>query len=303
MAIASASPGHGRRDRRPRHRPHDREPAPNANLQIVGRVNDLAYGNVDSRLERTLTTLQEGSLRGYKADLNGAPAAVALALHHGEDCGVSFVATVPQARRHGLATQVMRSALADARRQRPHHDHAPGHRARRTALPPARAQASRPDGAVGKKTLSSTLCRARWPASWTENSARRSDPPPMWARRDLKSRILTYARRAFSLLLVLIATCAGGYLAIIGYDQTRELLGRRDPDVGLPRPPRRARPLRPARRLGRALRGHQGADPHPGRPPDRQPPGRDERRGGSSRSTSSRSATRRATRSSATSSA
>ena len=84
--------------------------------RTVGRVNDLAYGNVDSRLERTLTTLQEGSLRGYKADLNGAPAAVALALHHGEDCGVSFVATVPQARRHGLATQVMRSALADARR-------------------------------------------------------------------------------------------------------------------------------------------------------------------------------------------
>ena len=90
-------------------------PRPNANLQVVGRVNDLAYGNVDSRLERTLTTLQEGTLRGYKADLNGAPAAVALALHHGEDCGVSFVATVPQARRHGLATQVMRSALADAR--------------------------------------------------------------------------------------------------------------------------------------------------------------------------------------------
>jgi ribosomal protein S18 acetylase RimI-like enzyme len=87
---------------------------PNAGLRIVGRVNDLAYGNVDSRLERTLTTLQEGVLRGYKADLNGAPGAVALALHHGEDCGISFVATVPQARRHGLATQVMRSALADA---------------------------------------------------------------------------------------------------------------------------------------------------------------------------------------------
>jgi GNAT superfamily N-acetyltransferase len=89
---------------------------PNAGLGTVGRVNDLAYGNVDSRLERTLTTLEEGSLRGYRADLNGAPGAVALALHHGEDCGVSFVATVPQARRHGLATQVMRSALADAHR-------------------------------------------------------------------------------------------------------------------------------------------------------------------------------------------
>ena len=48
-------------------------------------------------------------------------------------------------------------------------------------------------------------------------------PPPMWARRDLKSRLLTYARRAFSVFLVLIATLAGGYLAIVGYDQTREL--------------------------------------------------------------------------------
>jgi ribosomal protein S18 acetylase RimI-like enzyme len=57
-----------------------------------------------------------GPLRGYRANLNGAPAAVALALHHGRDCGVSFVATVPQARRRGLATEVMRSVLADALR-------------------------------------------------------------------------------------------------------------------------------------------------------------------------------------------
>ena len=91
-------------------------PSPNADLRVVGHVNDLAYGNVDSRLERTLSTLEEGTLRGYKADLNGAPAAVALALHHGGDCGVSFVATIPKARRQGLATQVMRSALADAQR-------------------------------------------------------------------------------------------------------------------------------------------------------------------------------------------
>ena len=115
MGIASASPGMGAAIEDLDIDLTTANPRPNANLQTVGRVNDLAYGNVDSRLERTLTTLQEGSLRGYKAELNGAPAAVALALHHGEDCGVSFVATVPQARRHGLATQVMRSALADAR--------------------------------------------------------------------------------------------------------------------------------------------------------------------------------------------
>jgi ribosomal protein S18 acetylase RimI-like enzyme len=113
LAVASASPGMGAEIAALGARPAD--PAPNADLHTVGRVNDLAYGNVDARLERTLTTLEEGLLRGYRADLNGAPAAVALALHHGSDCGVSFVATVPQARRRGLATQVMHSVLADAR--------------------------------------------------------------------------------------------------------------------------------------------------------------------------------------------
>jgi GNAT superfamily N-acetyltransferase len=86
-----------------------------ADLATVGRVNDVAYGNFDARLERTLTPLPNGVLKGYRADLNGSPAAVALALHHGEDAGISFVATVPNARRKGLATNVMRQALNDAR--------------------------------------------------------------------------------------------------------------------------------------------------------------------------------------------
>jgi ribosomal protein S18 acetylase RimI-like enzyme len=88
---------------------------PPADLSTVGRVNDLAYGNVDGRLERTLTPLPSGVLHGYQATLAGEPASVALALHLGEDCGISFVATAPAARRRGLATQVMHQALADAR--------------------------------------------------------------------------------------------------------------------------------------------------------------------------------------------
>src|SRR3954471_10495449 len=47
--------------------------------------------------------------------------------------------------------------------------------------------------------------------------------PPMWARRDVKSRLLTYFRRALSLTLVLIATCAGGYLALVTYHQSSTL--------------------------------------------------------------------------------
>ena len=86
-----------------------------ADLATVGRVNDLAYGNLDNRLERTLTPLPNGVLKGYCADHDGRPAAVALALHHNDDCGISFVATVPEARRRGLATEVMRQALRDAR--------------------------------------------------------------------------------------------------------------------------------------------------------------------------------------------
>jgi ribosomal protein S18 acetylase RimI-like enzyme len=88
---------------------------PPADLATVGRVNDVAYGNVDQRLERTLAPLPPGVLRGYKADLGDEPAAVALALYIGEDCGISFVATVPAARRRGLATSVMHEALAAAR--------------------------------------------------------------------------------------------------------------------------------------------------------------------------------------------
>jgi GNAT superfamily N-acetyltransferase len=88
---------------------------PRTDLATVGYVNDRAYGNPDARLERTLTPLPHGVLKGYAADLAGAPASVALALHNGEDCGVSFVATVPAARRRGLATAVMQRVLADAR--------------------------------------------------------------------------------------------------------------------------------------------------------------------------------------------
>jgi len=93
------------------------ESATRADLTTVGQVNDLAYGNYDGRLERTLKPLPNGVLHGYRVDHNGKPAAVALALHHNGDAGISFVATVPKARRKGLATTVMRQALQEAARQ------------------------------------------------------------------------------------------------------------------------------------------------------------------------------------------
>jgi ribosomal protein S18 acetylase RimI-like enzyme len=112
MSVTAASPGMGAKlDALETATADERQPA---DLATVGRVNDMAYGNFDGRLERTLTPLPNGVLKGYKVDHKGTPAAVALALHHDTDCGVSFVATIPQARRQGLATQVMRQALNDA---------------------------------------------------------------------------------------------------------------------------------------------------------------------------------------------
>lgn len=111
LVVTTASPGMGARiaDLAPPDGPPAR-----ADLATVGRVNDLAYGNFDGRLERTLAPLPTGILRAYRADLADEPAAVALALHHGEDCGVSFVATLPKARRRGLASRVIRQALTVA---------------------------------------------------------------------------------------------------------------------------------------------------------------------------------------------
>jgi predicted phosphodiesterase len=47
--------------------------------------------------------------------------------------------------------------------------------------------------------------------------------PPMWARRDLKSRLITYLRRALSIFLVIVATGAGAYLALVTYHQSTTL--------------------------------------------------------------------------------
>ena len=88
---------------------------PKADLATVGKINDLAYGNTDGRLQRTLTPLPRGVLTGYRVDLNGRPAAAALVMYHQHDCGVSFVATIPEARRRGLGSLVMYGALQEAR--------------------------------------------------------------------------------------------------------------------------------------------------------------------------------------------
>jgi predicted phosphodiesterase len=52
---------------------------------------------------------------------------------------------------------------------------------------------------------------------------RESSEPPMWKRRGFKARAVLTARRALSLVLVFLATLAGGYLVLAGFHERREL--------------------------------------------------------------------------------
>ena len=61
-----------------------------------------------------VSPLSPGLLHAYVAELRGRPASVALALHHEQDCGISFVATAPHARRQGLASHVMQTVALEA---------------------------------------------------------------------------------------------------------------------------------------------------------------------------------------------
>jgi ribosomal protein S18 acetylase RimI-like enzyme len=84
----------------------------------VGRVNDEAYGFGERRpIETMLGGLPADVARGTRFDVHGEPASVMMAGDHGGDTAVWFVATVPSARHQGLATRLMKRALADARQR------------------------------------------------------------------------------------------------------------------------------------------------------------------------------------------
>ena len=52
---------------------------------------------------------------GYLADLDGETVGTTLAWDSGDDCEITFVATLPEARGRGIARRLMARALADAR--------------------------------------------------------------------------------------------------------------------------------------------------------------------------------------------
>ena len=99
----------------------DLDDAPEADaisLRDVGRVNDLAYGHPDNRLEAMIAGLPPDALTAYGAfDYDNEPISAVITTEHDGDAGVWMVATVPWARGQGLAKRLMRRALADAKQR------------------------------------------------------------------------------------------------------------------------------------------------------------------------------------------
>jgi ribosomal protein S18 acetylase RimI-like enzyme len=80
----------------------------------LAALNDRAYGYSDEPFRRALGEIPSDGMHLYVACVDGVPAAcVGAEDHHGGDCGIYWVATLPQARGRGLATALMREAVAD----------------------------------------------------------------------------------------------------------------------------------------------------------------------------------------------
>jgi ribosomal protein S18 acetylase RimI-like enzyme len=86
---------------------------PAATLELVGRINDRAYG-LENSFSRALRGLSDDALIFYVARLDGVPSACVPVLDTDGDCGIYGLATLPEAQGRGLGRGLMLHALAQA---------------------------------------------------------------------------------------------------------------------------------------------------------------------------------------------
>jgi GNAT superfamily N-acetyltransferase len=87
-----------------------------ASGEVVGRINDLAYGfEADGFTPALADAPGDLPLRLYQARVEGDPGCVVGTIDDGTDCGVYFVATMKELRGMALARRLLHLALAEAR--------------------------------------------------------------------------------------------------------------------------------------------------------------------------------------------
>jgi len=86
-------------------------------VPVVASINDRSYPFEGTPFADFSARHPHGVTRNYVAYLDGEPASAVVILPVDGDAGVFDVATLPQARGHGLTTCLMRRALWDAREE------------------------------------------------------------------------------------------------------------------------------------------------------------------------------------------
>lgn len=97
--------------------PTDLDWTSQGSLQDVKRINDAAYGYADRTFARGIGDPPDGAWRIHTARLEGRPASVLTTTDVDGDCGVWWVATVPEARGRGLARKLLRATLDEAKQR------------------------------------------------------------------------------------------------------------------------------------------------------------------------------------------
>jgi GNAT superfamily N-acetyltransferase len=97
--------------------PGDLDWTADASLDDLTRVNDAAYGDESGTFARGIGNPPEDAWRMYSARLDGETASVLAVTDIEGDCGIWWVATLPEARGHGLSTRLLEVALGEARRR------------------------------------------------------------------------------------------------------------------------------------------------------------------------------------------
>ena len=99
----------------PQHDPGALEWSGDGSLAELKRVNDAAYGDPPGTFDLGIGDPPSPTWRIYAARLEGRVASVLATTDTDGDCGVWWVATVPEARGRGLSGELLRAALDEAR--------------------------------------------------------------------------------------------------------------------------------------------------------------------------------------------
>jgi GNAT superfamily N-acetyltransferase len=102
-------------DEMPEPDPGDLDWDAEATIEQVCAINDRAYGYEDGTFARGMGNMPEGVMRFYRARLGSKLASVVGTLELDGDCGIYWVATLPEARGRGLTSRLMHVALEEGR--------------------------------------------------------------------------------------------------------------------------------------------------------------------------------------------